>query len=138
MLKNAGIDIFVNGGRGPEHGNLPFSEYADLMSKTKICLNVQMGFRVPQRKGRVWEIAAVGGFLFTNYPETFSGIDGDLLEEGTHYISWNDGNLIEKIKYWKDRNEQIRKISRNLYEIYLEKYSPEPWWSKLIRICEQK
>lgn len=131
-------NIWFNGGRGigPEYLNLPIEEYANIFRKSKICLNIQAGHgNKPQKKGRSYEIAAMGKFMLANNPQVFSGREGVFFEDGPDFISFDDSNVVEKIKYYLDHEEERKQIANNLYNKYCENYSPKHFWSKILNIC---
>jgi len=137
-IKSAGINVWAGGGRGPGYDNLPIEDYAKIHKRSKICLNLSYGHGRPQRKGRSFEIAACGGFMMTNCPQMLYGKEGEWFGEGTEYVSFNDDNVIDKIKYYLDHKEERDLISYRIYETYRNNYSPKYTWKKFLNICGVK
>lgn len=71
---------------------------------------------------RLWDILGAGGFVLTNYqseiPEYFEvGKDLDIFA--------SEEELVEKIRYYLEHEEEREKIARNGYQKAKEKYSLE-------------
>lgn len=137
-IKEAGINIWAGGGRGPGYDNLSIDEYANMFRRSKICLNLSYGHGRPQRKGRSFEIAASGAFMLTNCPEMFNGKEGNWFDENVDYVSFNDNNLIEKIHYYLNNDSERNEIADNIYNKYMSYYAPNHFWSKILNICGAK
>jgi hypothetical protein len=135
-LRNAGFNVVAGGGRGPGHDNLPIEEYANMFRRSKICLNLSYGHGgKPQRKGRSFEIAASRAFMLTNCPQMFSGVGGTWFDENVHYASFDDNNLIDKVRYYLDHPEEREVIANNIYNHYMSWYAPNHFWSEILNIC---
>jgi hypothetical protein len=133
LLKNNGINVYTAGGRGEGGSNLSFEDYADVIKRSKISLNFNWAWTSPQRKGRIFEIAACGNFMLSNFPEALKGEDGYCFEDGKHFVSFNENNIIEKVKYWLDHNEEREQIAKSMNELYKQKYAPLPWWENIFK-----
>lgn len=134
-LRDGGINVWSGGGRGPGFDNLSIEEYSNVFRRSKICLNLSYGHGQPQRKGRSFEIAASKGFMMTNCPQMFHGKDGNWFEEGLEYISFDDSNVVEKVKYYLDHEQERNDIAHRLYETYRNNYAPKYFWGKVLGIC---
>lgn len=71
---------------------------------------------------RLWDILGAGGFVLTNYqseiPEYFEvGKDLDIFA--------SEEELVEKIRYYLEHEEEREEIARNGYQKAKEKYSLE-------------
>lgn len=137
-ISDNNINIYVSGGRGHNKSNLSFEDYGRIISESKICLNIQLGSRVPQRKGRTFEISACGTFMLANYPEVFTGTEGSFFEEGIHYDSFDEDNVVEKIKFWLENDSERERIAENMYNLHQNKYSPVPWWENIFNITNTR
>lgn len=137
-LRDAGINVWSGGGRGPNYDNLSIEEYSNIFRRSKICLNLSYGHGQPQRKGRSFEIAACGGFMMTNCPQMFHGKDGDWFGEGTEYVSFDDSNVVEKVKFYLNNEAERDAISYRIYETYRNNYSPKFFWKKMLGVCGTK
>lgn len=136
-LINAGFNIFFGGGRGPsaEYQNLSIEEYTSYFRRSKITLNIQGAHGThSQRKGRNFECSATGSFMVANYPEMLNG----WFEDGKHYVSYDENNIIEKLKHYLDHEEERKQIANNLYQLHQEKYTAKHFWQKIFDICEVK
>ncbi len=129
------FNIWMNGGRGHDLLNLKIEEYADIFRKSRICLNLQFGHGRPQKKGRSWECAAMGCLMFANNPGVFTGREGVWFEENVDYVSFNDDNLVEKIRHYLTHEEERNMISDRIYKKYQENYTPKHFWKKIFNIC---
>jgi hypothetical protein len=130
-IEEAGIKIWYGGGRGHGLGNLPIEEYAAIHRRSKICLNLSYGHGRPQRKGRSFELAASKSFMMSNCPEMMDGWFG----RDTEYVPFDDENIVDKINYYLDHEEERKHISHCLYETYRNNYSPVHFWTKILKIC---
>lgn len=71
---------------------------------------------------RAWDIMGSGGFLLTNYQEDFL----QHFEPGIDYVYYEDqDDLIRKIGYYLNHEEERRAIAQNGYEKVKEYYSYE-------------
>lgn len=133
LLKSNGINVYLSGGRGENGNNLSFEDYANVIKRSKISLNFNWAYNSPQRKGRIFEIAACGSFMLSNFPESLKGKDGYHFEDGKHFGSFNDGNIIEKVKYWLTHDNEREQIAQTMHEVYKQKYAPAPWWNNIFK-----
>ncbi len=137
-IRNSGINIWFGGGRGVGHdgiNNLSVEEYAKIHKRSKICLNLSYGHGRPQRKGRVFEIAACKGFMMSNRPETMKGRGGEFFGEGTEFVSFNENDVIEKIKYYLEHKEERELIAYRMHETYRNNFSPKYFYNKVLSMC---
>lgn len=134
-LRDAGFNVWAGGGRGPGLDNLPVDEYANIFRRSKICLNLSFGHGRPQRKGRSFEIAASGGFMMCNCPEMFKGKDGEWFTDGIDYVSFNDANMIDQMRYHLEREDIRTRVENSIYEKYHNNYGPKQFWKKILNVC---
>jgi hypothetical protein len=137
LLKDNGINVHLSGGRGKDGQNLTFEEYADMIKRSKISLNFNWAYSSPQRKGRIFEIAACGSFMLSNFPEALKGKDGYCFEDKKHFVSFTPENIVEKVKYYLQHNEEREQIAKAMNEVYKQKYAPTPWWNKILNINQR-
>lgn len=135
-IKTQFPNVWYNGGRGSDPNgnpllNLPIEEYANIFRRSKICFNLTPGHGKLQRKGRTWEIAALGKFMMANNPQVLDG----WLVDGEDYVSFDDNNVIDKVRYYLDHEDERKKIANNLYKKYNDSYSPKHFWKKVLNIC---
>lgn len=136
-IKDAGINIWSGGGRGhgANYSNLPIEEYAKIHKRSKINLNLSYGHGRPQRKGRVFEIAACGGFLMSNQPQMMRGKEGEFFGEETEFVSFTDDDIVEKIKYYLVHKEERDLISYRMYQSWVNNFSAKYFWRQVLNIC---
>jgi hypothetical protein len=134
-LRDAGINVWSGGGRGPGYDNLSIEEYANVFRRSKVCLNLSYGHGQPQRKGRSFEIAASKGFMMTNCPQMFQGKDGKWFEDGVDYVSFDDNNVVDQIRHHLEREEIRTRVENSIYEKYTNNYAPKHFWKKVLNIC---
>jgi hypothetical protein len=130
-IQDAGINIWGNGGRGHGLLNLPIEEYASIFKRSKMCLNLSKGHGRTQRKGRTFEIAACGKFMLLNHPEMYAG----WFEDGIDYVSFDDNDIVDKIRYYLANDDKRKEISNNLYNKYYNNYDPKHFWKQILNIC---
>lgn len=139
LLQNNGINVYLSGGRGENGKNLTFDEYANMIKRSKISLNFNWAYSSPQRKGRIFEIAACGSFMLSNFPEALKGKNGYVFEDKKHFISFTQDNVVEKVKYWLYHDEERKQISNSMHNLYQQKFAPLPWWNDIFNnICKLK
>jgi spore maturation protein CgeB len=67
----------------------------------------------------------------SNCPEMMDGWFG----RDTEYVPFDDENIVDKINYYLDHEEERKHISHCLYETYRNNYSPVHFWTKILKIC---
>jgi hypothetical protein len=134
-IKSAGINVWSGGGRGPGYSNLDIKEYAKIHKRSKINLNLSYGHGRPQRKGRTFEIAACKGFMMANNGEMMRGKEGEFFGENSEFISFNDNDLIDKIKHYLSHPDIRDDFSYRMHETYKNNWSPKFFWKKVLGIC---
>lgn len=137
LLKANGINVHLSGGRGKDGRNLTFEEYANMIKRSKISLNFNWAYSSPQRKGRIFEIAACGSFMLSNFPEALKGKDGYCFEDKKHFVSFTPENIVEKVKYYLQHDEEREQIAKAMNKVYKQKYAPTPWWNKILNINQR-
>ena len=133
LLKNNGINVYLSGGRGIKGDNLSFEDYANVIKRSKISLNFNWAYSSPQRKGRIFEIAACGSFMLSNFPEALKGKAGYYFEDGKHFSSFNENDIVKKVEYWLNHNNEREQIAKAMHEVYKQKYAPSPWWNNIFK-----
>ncbi len=115
---------------GQREEKLSPHQYAELIRRTKIGLNFSLSPAMfHQTKGRVFEILASGSMLleFKN-PATES-----LLTNGVDYVDFNSSHeLIDKIRYYVEHEDERLKIANQGYETYQKKYTAQIFWDTIM------
>jgi hypothetical protein len=130
-LRSNGINVWHGGGRANHdsvHPNMPVEEYANVHKRSKICLNPQVSHGHPGRKGRGFEIAACGKFMLVNNCHTLDG----WFERGVHYVDYNREDIVIKVRYYLDHPEERKQIGKNIYEKYIDSFSPRVFWTRVL------
>ena len=131
IFHNAGVDIDYG---SKAKGYLTNSDYVKIHRSAKISLcytNSIFGPNHKQRKGRIDEIAACGGFMLMTNPEVMKWRNNYWFEDGVHYVSMDQSNCVDKVKYYLSNPDERSRISKNFYDEWNAKYSPRPYWEKL-------
>lgn len=134
-LKEAGFNVWAGGGRGPGLENLSIQEYANIFRRSKICLNLSYGHGRGQRKGRTFEIGASRAFMLCNCCEMLQGKEGKWFENEVDYASFDDINIIDRVRYFLNHEEERNQMANRMHEKYMNNYSPKPFWKKVLGIC---
>ncbi len=96
-------------------------ELVSIFSNSRINLNISASsqdINVKQIKGRVFEVPMSSGFLLTDYAE---GLE-DYFEIGKEIVCYEDEHdLLSKIKYYLEHDEERAEIARNGYKAALER-----------------
>ena len=134
-LMNRGIQVYVRGGQREE--KLPPTLYAEYIRSCKIGLNFPWSpfLNTDQCKGRVYEIIASNSMLLERKNEATAKI----LRPGIDYVEFTDpDNLIDKINYYLNNEEERVKIADSGYRTFHSKYSATKFWEAVIgRMREQ-
>jgi hypothetical protein len=127
LLTN-GIQVHIGGGQREE--GLTASRYAELIRQSKISLNFPGGpDGYDQCKGRVWEVLATKSLLLERKNDAIR----NFLTPGEHYVEFeNEQDLVEKIQYYLDNEEERCYIAQRGHEIYKEKYNANVFWNKIM------
>ena len=115
---------------------LSFEEMCDIFNRSKINLCTSESFRgdIKQIKARVFEVTASGGFLLC---EHVKGIEDFFIldEEIVCYNSFDD--LISKIGYYLENDEERNKIALNGYKRTLSQNTAEIRLKEIFHWIEQ-
>jgi hypothetical protein len=68
--------------------------------------------------------------LMTN-PEVMKWRNNYWFKDGVHYVSMDQSNCVDKVKYYLSNADERSRISKNFYDEWNTKYSPRPYWEKL-------
>ena len=126
LLEKFGIKVHLFGGRGDNDEYLSVSDYAVKINQTKINLNLNHSDIQPHRKGRAYEIAACGGFMFATHPEVYRSKNGVQFRDGEDFVSIRLDNVVDKIKYYLENEHERLEISKNLRQKYLNNFIVQP------------
>ena len=86
-------------------------------SKISLCFNDSIfGQTAVARKQKIIEAGLCGGFPLVTNPETYTTFKGSWFKEGIHFISMNENNCIDKIKYYLNHPDKRKEISENLHK----------------------
>lgn len=129
-LQSHGINVIAAGGLGPGRSNLSIPEYANIIKRSKICLNFNIGHGLLQRKGRPFEIAACGKLILSDFNTVMNG----WFVEDKEYVGFTPENLVYKIYHYLESSDRDI-IANNAYERYIKEYSPIHTWKKIFDIA---
>ena len=121
--------LYIDGGQR-EKGLSPM-RYAELMRHSKISLNFPEGPEGnDQCKGRVWEILASKSLLL----ERKNAPIQNFLKPNVHYIEFEDeADLVEKIQYYLDNDNERDYIVNKGYNLYKKKYNATTFWGTIMK-----
>ncbi|NER01403.1 MAG: glycosyltransferase [Okeania sp. SIO3C4] len=131
-LRKAGIEVYQAGGQRSDL-RLSVEEYARVFMRSKISLNFprtglpEMG--VFQLKGRVFEATLCGSLLLEEEenPET-----AKWFEPNVDYVTYKDEtDLVEKVKYYLEHDDERIEIARRSYEKAKSKYTEFAFWQAI-------
>ena len=128
-LINTKTPLYVDGGQR-EKGLSPM-RYAELMRHSKISLNFPEGPEGnDQCKGRVWEILASKSLLLERKNTPIQ----NFLKPNVHYVEFdNEEDLVEKIQYYLDNENEREYIVNKGYNLYKKKYNATTFWSNIMK-----
>lgn len=129
-LQNNGINVYTKG-NGWNNGFATDKEMIDIFNKSKIVL----GFSTVGRnddifilKGRDFEVPLTGSFYLTRYHEELE-VYFDITKEIGVYTSKSD--LLDKVRYYLEHEENREIIANNAYKKCLEKYTAKASYEKV-------
>lgn len=134
-LNDNGIKVNLFGGRGTNDPYISVKDYALRINQTKINLNFNHSNIQPHRVGRAYEIAACGGFMMATFPEVYKSKNGAHLVDGKHFISFNQSDVIDKIKYYLNNDEERNQIASNIRQQHLDKFTSKQWWENIYKLA---
>lgn len=126
-LKTNKVPIFMSGGQREQ--KLTPEDYAKYLRRSLINLNFPespSGF--DQLKGRCLEVMASRSLLLSRK----SPVHDKYFESGKHYVDFtNEEDLKNKISYLLNNPKETEEISKNGYDLYLNKYSFKCFWETI-------
>lgn len=128
-LKKKGIKLFCGGGRSPSQ--IDINEYIAILKKSKICLSFSyFNGVVPVINARTFEVIASGSMLLEQAgPET-----AKLFKPGLEYVTFfTKKELLEKINYYLNNQNEIIKITSAAKNKYIKYYSANRFWKIIFR-----
>lgn len=128
-LINNNVPVVVRGGQREE--KLSPEIYASFIRNCKIGLNFPYSpfLRVDQCKGRVYEIIASNSMLLERKNEVTS----KLLRPGIDYVEFTTpDDLIDKINYYLNNEEERVRIADSGYRSFHSKYNATLFWEAVI------
>jgi len=133
-IRKRGIKVHLAGHGWSLQGKVPFEEMLEIFQTSKINLNFS-GTKENKKgwKGRLLEVINAGGFLLTEYRpgiEEFFEIDKEIV------CFTNVEEMIEKIIYYLNHEEERKKIARAGWEKGKNKYTPFNMYSKIFEEIE--
>jgi len=145
MIKNGiAIEVF---GTGSKNGQVTLDQMVEIFNKTKVNLNftglssktsikkeLNINHRLTQMKGRIAEIALCGGFVLSEY---VPGIEEVFDINKEIVIFRNKEEMIEKIKYYLQYEDEREAIAKNGYVRALKDYGISTAIPKLINRIEE-
>ncbi len=123
--------LVVNGGQ--REVNLTPYEYARLIRRSKISINFSLSPGYNQVKGRVYEILASESMLL----EDKNGATSQLFTPGKDYVEFGSkADLVYKINYYLEHEDERLDIASQGYYTYIEKYSTQKFWDTIMERIE--
>jgi hypothetical protein len=120
--------VQIRGGQREE--KLTPEGYAELIRRSKISINFSLSpAQFFQTKGRVFEVMACGSMLleFKN-PATSS-----LFTPNEDYVEFETPQeLVDKIRYYSEHEDERKKIAEKGYETYNAKYTSRHYWERIM------
>lgn len=126
FLEKEKVKVYIAGGRNKNY--VSFTEYANLLRRSKISLNFSLSSTgIAQLKGRIHETMFCNAMLMESHNDK-NWIDRWFVN-GIHYVSFaNTIELKEKIEYYLKNDKERKMISLNGNRLASENYSNTSWW----------
>lgn len=139
-LKENGVEVATGGGQHvalPGSQALPKRQYAELMARSKICLNFSKwteGSGAPgkaQIKGRVFEALMSRSLLLEERNEQTP----HFFEEGRDCVGFaTKEELLDKVRYYLAHDEERCRIATQGWETVRERWNGRKFWERVL--CE--
>lgn len=136
-INDNGYKVNLFGGRGTSDPYISVADYALRINQTKINLNFNHSNIQPHRVGRAYEIAACGGFMLATFPEVYKSKNGAHLVDGQHFISFNQFDILDKIKYYLENDYERNVIANNIRNQYVSKFTSKQWWENIFSMVNK-
>ncbi len=136
--------IAMNGyGTGSKNGLIDFGKMVDIFNRSKINLNFTgvahnnectINSRIKQLKGRPTEVALCGGFSLSEYTP---GME-HMFEIGKEIaVFYNKEDLVEKIKYYLEHEEEREMMAKKAYARSLKDYDTISGFAKVFTLIRE-
>lgn len=138
-LIDKGIDVKKFGGqRQSNDEDLSWEDYAKYHRMSKIGLNINKNQSLIHKNGRIFELAASNTLMLIKYPEALYSRGKYLFKENQHFLTFNDDNLYDIVKYYLDNPEERIKISTAMHEHYNNNYTASHFWNNVFDIYSKQ
>ena len=116
-----------------QNGAVEPAAVANLYARSKICLNIHL----PEHKGvnpRTFEIMATGSFQLIDVREDYGGLD----PEQDMVVFDTITELIEKIIYYLEHEDERERIAAHGRKSVIEHYSMRECLNRILSLCENE
>lgn len=134
-IKNANLPLTVKG--VDSYPDWPEFAETNRKSKMNLVLNAKASGE-GQRKGKIYEAAACGNLAIVTHPEAYYDRGKYIFKENVHYVSVDKQNYVDVIKHYINHPEERMKISKQLYDHYIENYSAKAYWYNIFKYSKDK
>jgi hypothetical protein len=136
LQSNIVLHVFGNdGGTFPnDHGSISFDDMVGVFNSTKVNINFSnpsVPNTMPQIKGRHFEIPQCGGFQITTPAD---GIEDYFVPDKEIIIVDSMDDMINKIKYYTDHDEEREAIAKAGYERMIKDHQ---WYNRFEQIFKE-
>jgi hypothetical protein len=137
IFHKAGINVNYSGSipaRTYRDKHLSEEDYVKVFQRAKINLCYTESIFGPnhkQRKGRIPEVASCAGFMLMTHADALKWKQNYWFKDGEHFISMNEYDCVDKVRYYLNNPEKRKAIGQALYNEWLDKYSPRKYWEKI-------
>jgi RNAse (barnase) inhibitor barstar len=138
LIEKSGIKVHIFGGRRFEDEWLSVADYSMKINQTKINLNFNHSNIQAHRKGRAFEVAACGGFMLSTHPEVFKTKNLNIFNDTKDFISVHKYNIVEKIRYYLNHDEEREQIAKSIYQTYIKNLQCKKTWDYILSLVEDK
>jgi tetratricopeptide (TPR) repeat protein len=105
-------------------------DYVKVLNRCKITLNHSLRGELNMRS---FETMACGSLLFCEDTNLESG---QYFRDGEHLVLFNQDNLVDRLKYYLDRPDELAEIARNGYE-RVQEFTYQKQWTRLIQKAQE-
>lgn len=132
LIKNGVDGRFSQAG---ERQVVQHEEYANIIHRSKMCINFSYSSRYHQFKGRILEALLCGCLLLESENDQAS----TMFEPMVDYVPYcSKEDLLDKIAYFQDHPDEMSAIAKRGMQKAQENYTGAKFWEALFREIERK
>jgi hypothetical protein len=133
LINKENLNIFIL--TKERNNQFSYKEYVSVINKSKIGINFSSSQNSDQLKGRIFEIMLSGALLLESKNDQIL----EYFEENVDFVFFDSKeDLLNKINYYTDNENERLKIANNGREKVIKYYNSNIFWEKIFKGLELK